>query len=1089
MTRRTRSRWWYGLGLGILLLGDWPVAAQSPLPASAVPSANATSRRLPTTTANEEIPRVSYHLAGDSRAIVLHADSIASWTQGGRRILLLRGKVLVEHGVIHIRAQQAVAWVDEDQLQRQQLLRLEIYAEGEVRLDNGPDQRRCSQAVIDISTRGELKVRSQVTPLIQEPRTNEPVFQRAAEILFAEKNPGAAALTPDPALRTASFQQPGAGTPSAGGPSQPTLMPPVLEQTPPPRVVPTQQPGPPGAILGPPPGETLAPMPRPVNPPPPPPGPPRILSIAPRTGPNFQTQIIQLPTGEQAIIVTGGVILSVRNIEQVDILDIEADRLVFWTKDNTAQVFNNMKGAGGQTSRDLEFYLAGNVEIRQKSGPDMVTLRAEEVFYDVGRSVAVAVQADLEYLQPGLPYPVHFKADEILQVSPSKFKAVHAEFFASKLPSDPGVRVMVAQGTLQQVKVPKRNIFGRPKVDPLTGEPQTEIQRLFQGESVVLRLRELPVFYWPYVQGDANNPLGPVEDIQIGGNRIFGFQLGLTLNAYDLLGLDPNPGTRWTFDLDYMSRRGPGLGTDYVYGGNDLFNIPSRYTGVFKAWGLYDDGTDILGGPRDNLPHPLWRGRVLFRQNWFELPYGFSMQNQLSLLSDKNFLEQYYKQEFDTGINQETFTYLKQQNHNWAWTGLLEPRLRDFVTETEWLPRVDGYWIGQSFFNIFTYTTHASAGYAQLRPTNIPPPPVVPTDVRIDTGRFDWWHELSIPFTLGPFRLAPYGVVDLTYYSNTLTGNDQGRFYGAGGVRGSLPLTRLYPGVESEFLNLNGINHKMVFAANYYIADTNTVYSTLPQLDRLNDDATDQAIRDITPLQPLLNPAHGAFILANTTDPFGLFNPQFYAIRRLVDNRIDTLDSINVLQMNLRQRLQTKRGYPGRQHIIDWMTLDLSASYFPNKNRDNFGEDFAFIQYDWVWNIGDRTALTSAGWFDPIDDGARVWNVGAFLNRPDRTQFYLGYRHTDPLESRLATAAVTYACSAKYALTGSISYDFGINENQITTLTVTRMGTDLQLSLGVTYNALMNNFGVLLEVQPNLATNTRRVPGVPPFGSSQLGAR
>src|SRR5260370_34481296 len=115
-----------------------------------------------------------------------------------------------------------------------------------------------------------------------------------------------------------------------------------------------------------------------------------------------------------------------------------------------------------------------------------------------------------------------------------------------------------------------------------------------------------------------------------------------------------------------------------------------------------------------------------------------------------------------------------------------------------------------------------------------------------------------------------------------------------------------------------------------------------------------------------------------------MFNPQVYAIQRLVDNRVDTLDTIEVLQLDLRQRWQTKRGYPGMEHIVDWMTLDLSPSSFPKAARDDFGEPFSFLQYDWIWTVGDRTPLVSTGRFDTETNGERVFTLGACLNRPDR---------------------------------------------------------------------------------------------------------
>src|SRR5205807_1750123 len=120
----------------------------------------------------------------------------------------------------------------------------------------------------------------------------------------------------------------------------------------------------------------------------------------------------------------------------------------------------------------------------------------------------------------------------------------------------------------------------------------------------------------------------------------------------------------------------------------------SRFNGQVKAAGIDDTGKDILGGGRGELEHhPEGRGRFFWRQNVQDLPQGFSLQSQVSVLSDKNYLEQYFKNEFDTDLNQETFAYLKQQQDNWAWTLLAEQRIRNWVTETSWLPKADGYFI------------------------------------------------------------------------------------------------------------------------------------------------------------------------------------------------------------------------------------------------------------------------------------------------------------------------------------------------------------------------------------------------------------
>jgi hypothetical protein len=298
-----------------------------------------------------------------------------------------------------------------------------------------------------------------------------------------------------------------------------------------------------------------------------------------------------------------------------------------------------------------------------------------------------------------------------------------------------------------------------------------------------------------------------------------------------------------------------------------------------------------------------------------------------------------------------------------------------------------------------------------------------------------------------------------------------------------MPLSRLYPEIQSELFNVNGIYHKIVLGANYEWADSNERYTNFGQLDRFNDDASDQAIRDVRNIdQSTYGVAKGLNLQNNP-----LFDPQTYAIRRLIDNHIDTLDRIQVLQLDALQRWQTKRGYPGQEHVVDWMVLDLSASVFPEANRDNFGSTFAFLEYDWLWNIGDRTALTSSCWYDPIDGGAHVFNVGAYYNRSDRTRLFLGYRHIDPLQSRALTASVTYVMSPKYALTANSTYDFGFSQALTNGLILTRMGKDLQVSLGVTYNALQNAFGVVFEIVPNLVAAGRngQVGGYNSMGGSR----
>lgn len=1124
---QTRKLAWLGAFISLVLAGT-PAAAQEG--------------------AAQEMVRDLQNVGGDSKPIVLSADEISTWTDKGRRIIVLKGKVLVEHGLSTVRAQQAVAWIDDSRYRQARIIRVDLYAEGEVQLENGTATRSAPKVLLDWSTRGDVKIKSHGSKVRQESLASDPFYQRARD----ERSPPPAVKTPPAAANTTpatantppstanttpattnttptnlqqtSFEQPAAtagnseivpvqapapgvgpapgsgplpvpGVGSAPGsgplpaPNPPTLQPPLPVRPAPGLpdaggVMQPQIPTSPGQPAGPPP----QPPPRSVDPPaaalpPAASGPPRVITIAPRTSAPFNTQRFTLPNGEKALVIVGGIMMTVRNFQGAGIMDVEADRLIFWTKGDADDLFKKMKGKGHAT-KEMEFYLSGNVEVRQHGDSEDHTLRAAEVYYDLGRNVAVAVSADMAFTQPKMKDAIHMKADELLQLSPTVFEGLRSYVYSSKLPSDPGIRLYVRDALIENKRAIKKTIYGQEVLDPKTGMPISENQMLFTGRNTLLEIEDVPVFWFPYLHVNPRDPLGPMKNFNFGFSNLYGYQLSTTWNGYELFGMDPRPGTSWQMEADYLSARGPALGTNYNYYGKEFFGLPSNYIGSIRAYGIRDTGADNLGGGRGpNDDHPIYRGRVLWQQNITDLPLGFTVQSQFAPQSDHNFLEQYYKMEWDTGIDESTFIYTKQQQGVWAWTSLVEPRIRNWVTETEWLPRVDGSLIGQSFFDLFTYNAHASVGYAHLLPASsnaqspqygTPQPPPF-TNVNDSTGRADYLQEVSMPFYAGPVKLAPYAILDLTDYTADIAGNNLARAYGAVGFRGSLPLSRLYPDFESDLFNVNGINHKIVLGANFFTARSSTPFYNLPQLDQLNDNATNQALFDINPLQPTFNLQNG---LALQNSP--LFNPQLYALRQMgiTDNNVDTLNTMEQLRMDVRQRWQTKRGYPGMQHIVDWMTLDTSAIFFPQPTRDDLGQAWNLLQYDYNWNLGDRTTLVSSGLYDPHYQGPHIFTLGGYLNRPDRTNFYLGYRQIDPLNSKAVTASVTYIFSPKYAVNGSSTYDFGIGESVANSISLTRMGADVQVSLGVTYNAMQNNFGLIFQVIPNLLPTASRLGGM-----------
>jgi hypothetical protein len=1043
--------------------------------------------------------------------IQITADHAATWVENGERVFLLQGNVSLEQGATTITMGRGAIWVDLKRQAATGAYFLQAYGDDGIQVDVKGAKRQGPRGLFSMTTTGDFVVKSTVTKVVERDVSTDPSYVQAAEARRRAAEPAPHV----PLARGAAPQSDASQPPLATlAPIQqvqavePVPPPPVFPTPPPVQVAPVPNAPQPNAPV---PTTPTVPVPMPTPPPPPffgpatappppqpplPPAAPRRFVIKPRSSRGFSAQINgapkTTPNGEHVYVLSEPVIVSITDPKNpVGVLDIEADRIVIWTRGGSGlQLFDSMRSPQGETSRHMEFYVAGNVEMRSKTKKEEFYHRCDELYYDVSRNVAIATKSDLEIRQPKLPYPVHLKSDELLQLNAKTFQADRAEIFSTQLPSDPGLKVYLKTVTVEELEIPKKTIFGTPVYDLKTGQAVVDNQRFFDGRNVLLYAENVPFFYFPVIKGNVEDPLGPLESIGLGGSNIFGFTFQSTWDIYQLLGIERPDNTRWRLYLDYLSARGPAAGTEFSARSGD--GAPFRYSGFFKAWGLYDPGvdgtrTDILGGERGKFrfppppgtlvpfTHPEWRGRVQTRWNILDLPDGFTVQAQLALISDQNFLEQYYLNEWLNDINQETFLYVKQQHNQWAWTILGEPRLRQWNTEAAWLPRADGWLLGQKLFDDWaTWNLHGSAGYAQFRTPNVPSFAYLPTDVPVDTGRFDVWSELSVPFTAGAFRFAPYIVGDAAYYTSNVNDEGQSRILGGAGLRSSIPFSRLYPDIQSEFFNLDSIYHKINFSTNYLYARSSTSFSNLPQLDRLNDDTTDQALRDLQVRQIFINPVNAAFL----TNVNGLINPQTYAIRRLIDSRIDTMDNLHVVQFNLENRWQTRRGIAASEHVVDWMTLNLGASLFPQPSRDNFGENWGILEYDWTWNIGDRTALVSNGWTEPVEDGPRVFNVGAVLNRYDATNFYLGYRQIDPLNSKAVVANVAYSFSQKYSINASTVWDFGIGQ-QTYGFGVTRLGTDIQMSLGLSYNSVLKNFGVQFEIIPNLLKSSIRTnPGV-----------
>jgi hypothetical protein len=1013
--------------------------------------------------------------ADGTTPVTLAAEEVFTWTDGTEQVFVLGGAVWVKQDQTEVIAPRAVVWVDAEAVKKRQPVRVVVYAaerDGKnVRVrSRGRPEQEVEAAILEFTSPAFGRLRGKV---YEWSVADSGLYQRAKAARGVVAPAGATGQAPvgPNAIQQAHARQPDPKAPSAPG------------------AVPDAQFAP--AITG----TTVLPVPATEV---------RRFWLAPRTNrPINVSPVAKGPNGENTYVVTGGVKLAARFKEgELRSLEMEADQLVIWQHAGDAkQSINEMSAPEGSQGHGFEVFLCGNVVIRMEVRQDInqITgkpvnsriIRAEKAFYDTEHHRAIARGADVELTRQGYVNTAHITAPEILQLSATEFTAFEAVLSASRLPSDPGFSIRMNRAEIyQEPEVLRRTIFGAPFRKRESGETIESKPEIIEAYDLNTELLGVPVGYWPWTRTDVNDPFGPFQGIAFHQDRQFGTQIYGNWDMLKLIGLTPLKNERWQLLTDYLSERGPALGMNYNLASETFMGMDAPFQTMVKAYAIYDAGHDILAGNRQDEYQPTqMRGRFLFRhQQDFE---DLTVQAQVAYLSDHNFLEEYYKFEYDSGPNQETFLWLRYQQGNAVATLLAEPALgRPWVNEANWLPRLNGYLTGQSLGDTFTYHTWASLGYADLRTWRPPiqqyPSPLVfpqaylftPPEKGVSTARADWMQVLKAPFDVGPVRVVPYGELDLAYYTQDNNGGGLGRIYGGAGVQASVPLSRLYPDVGSELFNLNGLYHKNLFSMNYFIAGSSASYLNTPQLNRLNDDATQQAWQDVIPWEPtfpqLMNNGKG-YALAYGS--YERFNPRQYAIRRLVDWNPDNLDDIQELQLDWRQRWQTKRGYPGLEHTVDWLTVDLSASIFPAKDRDNYGKAVGFIEGNAVWNIGDRNGLYGSFWVDPFDFGTRYGQIGSFFYRDDRTSLSLAYTQIEPLQSRLVSASVNYVFSPKYAMTAITAYDFGYKSSLTNSLLFTRVGTDMAITVGFTYNSLINNVSLVLEVVPNLIANqTSPVP-------------
>ncbi len=856
-----------------------------------------------------------------------------------------------------------------------------------------------------------------------------------------------------------------------------------------------------------------------------PPGPTgnRRVQIFSRSDLGLQIERLQTGDGESAVVISGGVNVVVQGVTieggpalfgPLGNVDIETDRAVIWISGDGA---GNLSDLSQSSDMPLEIYMEGNIVFRQGDR----TVYADRMFYDVRRQVGVILNAELLTPLPdirGYQYQglVRLKASVLRQLDASRFVAQEGLVTTSRLEEPSyhlGSKTIVFQDIQQPITDP---LTGQPVVDPFTGELVVSHQQKAESQDNFLYVAGVPVFYWPTIATDLKKTTYYIDNLQVRNDSIFGTQLLVEVDAFQLFGMADAPaGVDWNLDLDYLSDRGFGFGTTLQYDRDSFFGHRGPVSGMANLWAINDTGIDNLGfGRRTIAPEERFRGRAFWnhRQRLVGgLLDGWTMQAEIGWISDRTFLEQYYESEWDENKDQTTGVRLKRTFDNQSFSVEANGRINHFFTQTQWLPRLDHYWLGESLLDdTLTWFEHSQAGYANIGVASTPTNPTLAGQFERlpweedSTGapisgngeRFVTRQELDLPLDFAPFKVVPYVLGEAAHWGSDINGDDIQRLYYQAGLRASIPFWTVNPAVRDPLFNLNGLAHKVVFDVEIAYADANRNIDQFPLYDELDDDAIEEFRRRLF-FAPFGGGLAGTFYVPGApsfVDP--KFDPRLYALRSGLQSWVtspstEIADDLTTVRFGMRHRLQTKRGAPGEQRIIDWLTFDANATWFPRENRDNIGQDIGLVDYDLRWHLGDRFTVLSDGAADFFGNGYRTASAGVLLNRPARGNAYLGFRTIDgPFVANVFTGSLNYRLSPKWIASTSTAIDFEGTGNIGQSFAMSRIGESLIVTVGANVDASKGNTGISFLVEPRFLPrlNLTRKTGivVPPAGAFGL---
>jgi len=669
-------------------------------------------------------------------------------------------------------------------------------------------------------------------------------------------------------------------------------------------------------------------------------------------------------------------------------------------------------------------YLEGDIVLT--SGERLI--RATRLYYDFAHDRALVLDAVVRMFAPERDMPIYVRAGMVRQLSAREFKAADALVTTSEFYT-PHYHVGAKELT----------VMDRREVDSLSPTARGAMAGTITMKHTTFNLSNIPLLYWPFIKADIEGTETSLQGIRSGYSDNFGFEMETRWELFNVLGLTKPDEVDGTLLLDYFTERGPAIGANLDYETDDSF-------GLYRGYFIDDSGKDDLNGRfRDEDPDTDTRGRTTWRHREY-LPDDWQLTFELSYVSDKNFMEEYFQAEHFNGKDQESLIYLKKQVDNWAFTAHLQYQLMDFAATTERLPDFTFRLYGEPLGNFGTWFSENRAGLVRLRPADYGLIRNLQlNEPQIESGgvvRGETRQEVESPFSVGPLRIVPFGAIRAGAWDDTPDGGGEDRILGSYGLRGSMYAWRTYPDASNELLDINGIRHIVKFDAVAWAAHSNL-------------------------------------------DSWELYE---------FDENTEGVNEIDGVSLGIRQRWQTKRGGPGQERIVDLLTFDLEFGAFNDATPDEFPNGFVsptrpensvsrnYMSSSLIYRINDTTEVVSEMNFDLNDASINNLAVTYGVERTPRLSYLIGYRYVGDIDSNLLGAGLNYRISEKYIVAVREEFDLERGETVEFDIGLIRKFPRWYVSITFAVDEVKDDFSVSLsawpEGLPTAAIGSRRFTGL-----------